>query len=52
MGSGSGRCVSQSGALGDAEDPVRGARTIFPRVSSIVARVEVEGQTTREREAE
>ena len=51
-GSGSGRCVSQSRVLGDAEAPGRGARTVFPRGFTIVARVGVEGQTMREREAE
>lgn len=43
MGSGSGRCVSQSRVLGDAEAPVRGARTVFSRGFTIVARVGVGG---------
>lgn len=47
MGSGSGRCVSQSRVLGDAEDPVRGAWAVFPRVSQLLAEWGVEGQTMR-----
>lgn len=44
-------CVTEWSPGGHRGSPVRGARIIFPRVFSIVARVRVKGQTMRERGA-